>query len=95
MTDQEQVTADQYRFQGYQLDLLIFDETGPAYAYAHVHPYYYNQPLYWQQNSFQGGQIVGGQFAMEQSGNAIVQVYPPTNTGESAYKETMFRMLSF
>ena len=53
MTPEEQ-EALQYRFSGYQLPLVQFDETGPAYAQLDVHPYYKSQPAYWQKNAFQG-----------------------------------------
>jgi hypothetical protein len=47
MTEEEKETL-QYRFSGYQLPLIQLDETGPAYVYLTPHPYFYNQPVYWQ-----------------------------------------------
>lgn len=38
----------QYRFGGYQLPKIQLDETGPSYYVVEPHPYYRNQPLYWQ-----------------------------------------------
>jgi len=41
--------SNQYRFAGYNLPMIQLDETGPQYVYlATVHPYYSNQPIYWQ-----------------------------------------------
>jgi len=48
------IAAVQYRFSGYQLPLLQLDETGPAYYVVQPHPYYYNQPEYWQKPYYQG-----------------------------------------
>jgi hypothetical protein len=47
MTDAD-IAALQYRFSGYQLPKIQFDETGPAYYVVQPHPYYSNQPLDWQ-----------------------------------------------
>ncbi len=57
MTEQEQKEQDasRYRFSGYQLNLVQLDETGPSYVLIYdVHPYYKNQPLYWQTNAYRG-----------------------------------------
>jgi hypothetical protein len=37
-----------YRFSGYQLPLLQWDETGPAWVKLPPHPYFRNQPILWQ-----------------------------------------------
>jgi len=37
-----------YRFSGYQLPLLQWDETGPAWIKLPPHPYFRNQPILWQ-----------------------------------------------
>jgi hypothetical protein len=50
--NQEEKESLQYRFSGYELPLIELDETGHAYAVLHPHPYYYNQPVYWQQEYF-------------------------------------------
>jgi len=40
----------QYRFSGYPPPLIQLDSTGPAYWLKfYTHPYYINQPQYWQQ----------------------------------------------
>ena len=44
----------QYRFSGYQLPKIQLDATGPSYYVMQPHPYYYNQPLYWQKEFFFG-----------------------------------------
>ena len=36
----------QYRFSGYQFNMIQLDGTGNAYIYEYPHPYYYNQPAY-------------------------------------------------
>lgn len=69
MTSEEQ-DALQYRFSGYQLPLLQMDETGPAYVVLDPHPYYRNQPTYWQKNAFKGStlgttEIVGGDIKID------------------------------
>lgn len=47
ITDTE--ISDQYRFSGYNLPMLQLDSTGPAYYYIpEPHPYYINQPAYYQ-----------------------------------------------
>lgn len=100
MTEQEQITADQYKFSGYHLDLIILDETGPAYAVSTPHPYYYNQPAYWQKNAYIGSglnhsAVIGGDINMEPSGNSVPQYVAPDSSGVDPYSPTMFRMLSF
>ena len=76
----EEQEALQYRFGGYQLELMQLDATGPAFIVLNqVHPYYRNQPTYWQKNAFKGKtlgttEIVGGNIPIEQSGND----YPTT-----------------
>lgn len=44
----------QYRFSGYQMPKIKLDETGDAYIVLEPHPYYYNQPLYWQKPCWKG-----------------------------------------
>lgn len=73
MTPEEQ-SAIQYRFSGYQLPMIQFDSTGPSYIIGTVHPYYRNQPAYWQKNAYIGNTlgttgIIGGDIKIEQSGN--------------------------
>jgi len=46
-SEDEETEALRYRFSGYQLYLVQYDATGPAYAVTNVHPYYKNQPFYW------------------------------------------------
>ena len=82
MTPAEQ-EALQYRFSGYQLQLIQFDETGPAYVVIQEpHPYYRNQPTYWQKPAYRGSalgttEIIGGNIQIDQSGN----VHPNTGSG--------------
>ena len=99
MTEQEQIVADQYRFSGYHLDMIILDETGPSYAVSLPHPYYYNQPAYWQKNAYQDAfrsvDVIGGDIYMENAGVSAQQIAPTTSSGTSVYRPTMFRMLSF
>jgi len=73
MTPQEE---SQYRFSGYQLPKLILDETGPAYVILGVHPYYINQPAYWQKPAYQDTMIVGGNVQIDASGNTGAPVIP-------------------
>lgn len=45
----DKTVADQYRFSGYNLPMLQLDSTGPAYYFIpRPHPYYSNQPAYYQ-----------------------------------------------
>jgi len=71
MTEQE-IESLKYRFSGYQLPLIQLDATGPAYVQIDVHPYYKNQPLYWQNNAYRGNtlgttEIIGGPFTKSTS----------------------------
>jgi hypothetical protein len=77
----EEAEAINYRFSGYQLPKIILDETGPAYVQIDPHPYYRNQPAYWQKNAFRGStlgttEIIGGDIKIEKSGNTY-----PSNEG--------------
>jgi len=84
MTPSEQ-SALQYRFSGYQLNLIQLDETGPSYAVIYEpHPYYINQPAYWQKPAYRGNtlnsaEIVGGSVRIDQSGNDSVRGDGPIN----------------
>lgn len=75
MTPEEQ-EALQYRFSGYQLPMIQLDETGPSYIFLREpHPYYRNQPAYWQKNAYRGStlgttEIIGGDIPMQSSGAA-------------------------
>jgi len=53
------IIKNKYRFQGYQLPKIQLDETGPSYYDVSPHPYFYNQPRYWQQAVFQGSSYGG------------------------------------
>jgi hypothetical protein len=55
--DTYDIEASQYRFSGYQPPLIQLDETGPAYWVAEVHPYYKNQPAYWQKPAYEGAYL--------------------------------------
>jgi len=72
--DKEEQESLQYRFSGYQLPTIQLDETGPAYYVVHPHPYFYNQPVYWQKAAYLGNQLpatstIEGDVAIEQTGN--------------------------
>ena len=56
----EEIQATQYRFSGYQLHKIQLDETGPAYYVVQPHPYYYNQPEYWQKPYYQDPPLASG-----------------------------------
>jgi len=52
---QEEIAANLYRFEGYQLPMLELDETGNSYVKIDtIHPYYKNQPLYWKKPYYNG-----------------------------------------
>jgi hypothetical protein len=70
MSEQED---SQYRFSGYQLNLITLDETGPSYAVTGVHPYYRNQPLSWQKE-FSYGNSDGTPKASQSSESTMI--YP-------------------
>jgi len=88
MTPEEQ-QAIQYRFSGYQLPMLQLDETGPAYIFlAEPHPYYRNQPAYWQKNAYRGNtlgttSIVGGDINIQASGNTYANKSETTSGNDS------------
>jgi len=69
MTDEEK-SAAQYRFSGFQLYKIQLDMTGPAYVEATPHPYYYNQPAYWSQPYFQ---MKAGPSAVEHNESEVTQ----------------------
>ena len=50
--NEEEKNAILYRFEGYQLPKIQLDETGDAYVVLHPHPYYYNQPKYWEKPAY-------------------------------------------
>jgi len=83
------VEQDQYRFSGYQLPKIQLDETGPAYYVVGVHPYYQNQPAYWQKPAYQNSRIIGGNIAIGSSGNI-----PPTVSDSTANESGLFKMLN-
>ena len=47
----------QSRLTAYQLPKLELDETGHTYYDVPVHPYFYNQPFYWQEACYKGNQL--------------------------------------
>ena len=53
MNEKEQ-EAILYRFSGYQLPKIQLDSTGDTYYDVRPHPYFYNQPLYWQKPCYGG-----------------------------------------
>ena len=54
--------AVRYRFSGYQLPMVQLDATGPAYIVLEPHPYYSNQPLYWQKAAFKNNKPVQNRY---------------------------------
>ena len=46
--------ANQYRFSGYRMPMVQLDSTGPAYVKLDPHPYFYNQPRFWEGPVFSG-----------------------------------------
>ena len=83
----EQEEADQYRFSGYQLPKVQLDETGDSYIVLHPHPYYYNQPLYWQKEALVGNQLPAT--------GVIAPKVPIEPSGSNAYpnENNLFKML--
>jgi len=81
-------TPDHYRFSGYQLPYIRLDD---KYVVGTVHPYYINQPTYWQKPAYQGGHVVGGNVQIDASGNTGAPVIPP-NT--SSNETGLFTMLN-
>jgi len=55
--DDNKRNALQYRFSGYQLPKIVLDETGHAYVVLPPHPYYFNQPMYWQKAAYVGNDL--------------------------------------
>jgi len=52
--EEKEILRSRDRFKGYQLPMIQLDETGPSYYVVEPHPYFYNQPRYWQQEVFEG-----------------------------------------
>jgi len=52
--EEKEIQKNRDRFKGYQLPKIQLDETGPTYYDVGVHPYFYNQPRFWQQEVFYG-----------------------------------------
>lgn len=73
MTPEEKAKY-QYRFSGYQLPMVQLDSTGPAYYVTQPHPYYYNQPTYWQKEFFYG--FPGGGNAYEIAPETPNKLFP-------------------
>jgi hypothetical protein len=66
--EEKELIRNRYRFQGYQLPKIQLDETGATNYYVWPHPYFYNQPAFWQQEVYDGdpyggniGDLVGGE----------------------------------
>jgi len=47
------IDSNQYRFEGYQLPKIQLSAGFDVY-YMGVHPYFFNQPLYWTQQATKG-----------------------------------------
>jgi len=56
--EEKNIIKNRYRFQGYQLPKIQLDETGPSYYDVSPHPYFYNQPRFWEQAVFGGSPYV-------------------------------------
>jgi len=59
------ILANRYTFSGYQLPKIQLDETGPTYYQLQPHPYYSNQPTYWEKPAYKGfmplnSEVIGG-----------------------------------
>jgi len=52
--EEKEIMKNKERFRGYQLPKIQLDEIGPTYYDVSPHPYFYNQPRYWQQEVFEG-----------------------------------------
>ena len=73
-SDQKKQDAIRYRFSGYQLPKLQLDETGPSYYVMEPHPYFRNQPEYWQKPAYKGitlgtTEVVGGHINIQKAEN--------------------------
>ena len=80
VTDTE--TPDQYRFSGYNLPMLQLDSTGPSYYYIpEPHPYYRNQPTYYQKTD---GLIGAGAPVVVETTVAKAQPVPQVDTTKSS-----------
>ena len=73
-TEDSERAATRKRFNGYRLELHSLDASGPAYYIQPPHPYYYNQPMYWQKPYYsysnRGGATINSEVDISQ------QVYP-------------------
>ena len=70
--------AISYQFSGYNLPMLQLDATGPAYYVVGIHPYYINQPVYWQKPIYYG--II--QYGINLSGYTPTSYTAPSGSGE-------------
>ena len=55
----EEKEAWQYRFSGFNFPMIQLDSTGPSFIQTGVHPYFYDQPVYWAKPFFVGPQSGG------------------------------------
>lgn len=93
-------TSDQYRFSGYQLPLLEWDETGPAWIKLPPHPYFRNQPILWQDAwsfgtpaySFMGDALEAAQITYDFVPDDLQEC---TRKEDISEKNTLIRMLPF
>lgn len=77
MSDESNIAYQGERFKYYQLPKIQLDETGPAYTIMYEpHPYYLNQPLYWQKPAYSGNSlfnesVVEPLMPIEEAGNKL------------------------
>lgn len=74
--------AAKYRFSGYQLPMIQLDETGPSYVVSGVHPYFINQPQYYQKPAYQYNHLVT-------TGDATPSTVDPSTVASPKTPETI------
>ena len=81
---EEELQNARYRFSGYVLPKLQLDETGASYPIVSPHPYFYNQPEYWQAGVMYGhpGGTDNAAWAIPVPGGAG-SLYPFVQNGEN------------
>lgn len=74
-----------YRFSGYHLPKIQLDETGPAFAVPGIHPYYFNQPTFWEKGFTRFDTMVcRGQPSNGFIDNVPPEALPPTSAAAPA-----------
>lgn len=81
------IESNQYRFEGYQLPKIQLSAGFDVY-YMGVHPYFFNQPLYWTQQATKGNsypfyEVVEADYPIQSPASALATDAPSSSSGIS------------